>query len=439
MSSFSRIGLYQGLCGGLLLSGISLKATPDLVVNQTRLEANVAVQTRTFASSDCSVVEGCTVAGSRRLLLFDVGIANIGTGDLFIGNPADYPNLFHFSSCHGHYHFDGTAAYELLTPNGDTVVTARKQGFCFRDDALFVPGAGPAKYTCENQGISIGWEDVYDKSLDCQWLDITGVPCGEYILRVVANPDAILPELNYTNNVAEVLITLECSTNTPPPPPPGGTNMPPTTCTNKPPTTCTNKPPKCVHHEDWSKCWDWKKLSKMCNGHYQKNCKIPHCPCKCHIPPNKPCKGNKDDHGGKGQGKGGGDGKGDGKDCDKGNGHGDNGGGKGGNDDKDHGGKGNGKDCDKDNDHKGGGGKGEGKGGGNDDHGKGKGKDCDDDKGGKGGKGGGKDNDNNHGKGGKGGKDDGKGKGGGKGNDKGKGGGKGKDDANCKPGGGDKK
>src|SRR4051794_22789706 len=120
--SLSRIGLFQGMCWGLLFSGMSLKATPDLVVNQSRLEANVAVQTRTFANSDCSVVEGCTVAGTRRLLLFDVGLANIGTGDLVIGNPADYPNLFHFSSCHGHYHFDGTAGYELLTTNGDTVV-----------------------------------------------------------------------------------------------------------------------------------------------------------------------------------------------------------------------------------------------------------------------------------------------------------------------------
>jgi len=401
-----RIGPIQGLCWGLLFSEISLQATPDLVVNQTRLEANVAVQTRTFASSDCSVVEGCTLAGSRRLLLFDVGIANIGTGDLFIGNPADYPNLFHFSSCHGHYHFDGTAGYELLTTNGQTVVTARKQGFCFRDDALFVPGAGPAKFTCENQGISIGWEDIYDKSLDCQWLDITGVADGDYILRVVANPDGILPELNYTNNVAEVLVTLGSVTPPPPPPPPppGCTNQPPTTCTNKPPTTCTNKPPKCVNHDDWSKCFDWKKLAKMYNGHYQKKCKIPHCTCKCHKVPEKPGKGSghgkDDDHDGKGSG---------GKD--------------------DHDGKGNGKDCDKKDDHS-------GKGGGqkDDDYGgkggNGGGKDCDNDKGGKGGKGGGKDNDNDHDKGGK---DDGKSKGG-KGNDKGKGGGKGKNDANCKPG-----
>src|SRR5436190_11951457 len=366
-----RVGLFQGLCWGSMLSGMSLLATPDLIVDQQLLN-NVAVQTRTFAGSDCAVVEGCTIAGERRLLLFDVGLVNIGTGDLVIGNPADHPDLFHFSTCHGHYHFDGTAGYELLTTNGATVVTARKQGFCFRDDVMYSSTAGPGKFTCDYQGISIGWEDVYDKSLDCQWLDITGVPCGDYILRVVANPDAILHELDYSNNVAEVLITLECSTNTPPPPPPPPpgctnkppgtcTNTPPMTCTNKPPTTCTNKPPKCVHQDDWSKGWDWKKLSKMCNGHYQKNCKIPNCPCKCHIPPGK---------GGQGNGKG---------------------------SDNDHKDNGGGKDCNKGDDHDGGGksnhgeGEGAGKDGGNGGHdkdgGKGQGKDCNN-------------NDDDHGKGG---------------------------------------
>src|SRR5688572_12970494 len=167
-----RAGLFQGLCGGLLLSGMSLHGTPDLIVNEARLGANVAVQTRTFTSTDCSVVEGCTLAGSRRLLLFDVGLVNIGSGDLVIGNPAQRPDLFHFSQCHGHYHMDGATAYELLTTNGQVVLTARKQGFCFRDDTLYLPGAGPAKFTCEYQGLTIGWEDVYDKSLDCQWLDI---------------------------------------------------------------------------------------------------------------------------------------------------------------------------------------------------------------------------------------------------------------------------
>ena len=295
-----RIGLLQGMCWGVLFSGIGVQATPDLIVDE-RLLANVAVDTRTFNSGDCSVIEGCTMAGERRLLLFDVGLANVGSGDLVIGNPAQRPDLFHFSACHGHYHMDGTAGYELLTTNGQTVVTARKQGFCFRDDAAYLTNAGTAKFNCDYQGISIGWEDIYDRSLDCQWLDITGLAGGDYILRVVVNPDALLVEENYNNNVAEVLVTITGSiTNTPPPPPPP-----------------TNKPPKCVNHDDWQKWWDWKKLHRNFKGHLQKKCKIPHCTCKCHKPPTAPGKGggDQDDHDAKGGGK-----KGDNNQNGKGNG-----------------------------------------------------------------------------------------------------------------------
>src|SRR5688572_20003797 len=95
-----KTGLAQGMCWGLFtLSGLTLHATPDLIVNQFRLEGNVAVQTRTIASTDCAVAEGCTMAGTRRLLLFDVGLVNIGDGDLIIGNVQEWTNLFRLSAC----------------------------------------------------------------------------------------------------------------------------------------------------------------------------------------------------------------------------------------------------------------------------------------------------------------------------------------------------
>jgi hypothetical protein len=361
MSRF-RAGLAQGMCWGLLFAGMSLRATPDLIVNQFRLEGNVALQTRTFAASDCAVVEGCTLAGARRLLLFDVGLINAGDGDLIIGDPAQRPDLFHLSPCHGHYHMDGVTAFELLATNGQSVVTVRKQGFCFRDNAPALTNAGEGKFTCEYQGLSVGWEDIYDKSLDCQWLDVTGLAGGDYILRIVCNPDAVLHESNYSNNVAEVLITLPSAT-TPP----------------------TNKPPKCVNHDDWKKWWDWKKLKNKFKGHWQKKCKIPRCTCKCHIPPGKPGHGHghgdgddDDDDDGKGHGHGHGHGKGDGH-------HGDDD-----DDDDDDDGKGNDHHGDDDDDDD----KGHGKD--KDDKGKGKGK----------GKNDGKGKGNGHGKG----KDNGKGK-----------------------------
>jgi hypothetical protein len=36
-------------------------------------------------------------------------------------------------------------------------------------------------YVCGNQGITSGWADLYSKNLSGQWIDITGVPDGDYI------------------------------------------------------------------------------------------------------------------------------------------------------------------------------------------------------------------------------------------------------------------
>ena len=160
----------------------------------------------------------------RKLLKFDVGFQNAGNADLVIGDPNARPDLFEASSCHGHFHMSGTASYELLDAGGNALVRARKQGWCFRDNVRFRQGSGPAKYNCDYQGISAGWEDIYDKSLDCQWLDITGVPGGKYLLRVVVNPDHVFEESNYGNNVVTVSVTLPGAitppTTQPPPPKP---------------------------------------------------------------------------------------------------------------------------------------------------------------------------------------------------------------------------
>ena len=42
-------------------------------------------------------------------------------------------------------------------------------------------------YDCAYQGITSGWGDWYYKQLGGQWIDITGVPEGDYIVRVTIN------------------------------------------------------------------------------------------------------------------------------------------------------------------------------------------------------------------------------------------------------------
>jgi hypothetical protein len=187
----------------------SAAAPPDLIINRRMLVRSLEIQTRTFAAGECAVVEGCTVPGERKLLLFDASIANIGSGDLVIGKAASRRKLFHFSECHGHYHMIGFSSYILLNSAGTIVRRSRKQGFCLRDDKPFFARAPRARgFNCENQGITRGWQDIYDKSLDCQFLDITGVRPGRYLLRVTVNPNGVLSETNYRNNSASVPITV---------------------------------------------------------------------------------------------------------------------------------------------------------------------------------------------------------------------------------------
>jgi len=68
--------------------------------------------------------------------------------------------------------------------------------------------SGPAKYTCENQGLTSGWADVYSAGLDCQWIDITGVPSGDYIVRITVNPGGTLNEADKSNNSVIVPYTI---------------------------------------------------------------------------------------------------------------------------------------------------------------------------------------------------------------------------------------
>jgi hypothetical protein len=185
---------------------------PDLVIDVDDLRASVVVSSRTFTPADCAVVEGCiTEPGTRRLLRFDTATANIGTADLVVGSPTESA-CFQFSQCHQHYHFRGFSLYTLLETDGTTVAAAgHKQSFCLEDVEQYAqaPAPDPAvPFTCADQGLHVGWEDVYPSDIDCQWIDITGVPPGNYLLEVAVNTAGYLPESNYANDSATVPVTI---------------------------------------------------------------------------------------------------------------------------------------------------------------------------------------------------------------------------------------
>lgn len=201
--------------GGTLTGPLGCDA-PDLEVIDDEL--TITTSNIWVAPDACTVYEGCVDGtGWRRVLRFDTKTANVGSRDLVLGVPSNHPDLYSWSPCHAHYHFDDYARYTLL--DGDSVVASgHKQAFCLVDwESWAWPELGmqDQTYTCFNQGISLGWSDTYAYTLDCQWIDVTDVAPGEYTLRMEVNlpppgkAHATLVERDYGNNVLELPVVVE--------------------------------------------------------------------------------------------------------------------------------------------------------------------------------------------------------------------------------------
>lgn len=199
----------------------SVFAQPDLTIDQTRIYTSWFVEDRGFASSSCTLVEACVGGpGVRRLLRFDALTANVSQVDLVLGDPSTNP-AFVWSPCHGHYHFAGYSEYALVDILGNLIAPGRKQAFCVSDSERYLLDPWVPQtplYDCQFQGVQRGWADLYDAFLECQWIDVTNVPAGDYYLRVTVNPEGTIEESNYSNNVAYVPVTLPAPAGLPPRP-----------------------------------------------------------------------------------------------------------------------------------------------------------------------------------------------------------------------------
>lgn len=190
---------------------------PNLSVDADRLATEASVIDRYFEVDDCAIVEGCiNTPGWRRLLTFSVTTPNDGTADLRFGKP-DASDIFVWSECHGHYHFSGYAEYRLTDDAGTSAGEGHKQAFCLEDFEPWLPDAPEApQFTCRRQGITRGWADTYGPGLDCQWIDVTDTPYGNYSLTVEVNPDQIIPELDYTDDTTTVTVSVPNPLDEPP-------------------------------------------------------------------------------------------------------------------------------------------------------------------------------------------------------------------------------
>lgn len=194
-----------------IYSGPGCPDGPDLMVLQDVMETSIYMDQINNVDA-CMIDEGCIHGyGLRDIMRFTTHIKNIGDQDYFIGDPLGAPTQFNWDNCHGHYHYEGYAEYVMYDSQGQALPIGFKNGFCVMD--LECSGGGTFQYGCNNMGISQGCGDIYGAGLNCQWVDITDVADGDYILAIKINwdqsPDALgRYEQGYMNNWAQVCVNI---------------------------------------------------------------------------------------------------------------------------------------------------------------------------------------------------------------------------------------
>ncbi|XP_036409763.1 lysyl oxidase-like 5b [Megalops cyprinoides] len=189
---------------------------PDLVPDPYYIQASTYIQRVQMYALRCAAEENCLARSAYRpstrdldyrvLLRFPQRVKNQGTADFL---PVKPRHLWEWHSCHQHYHsMDAFSNYDLLDfSTGQKVAEGHKASFCLEDTGCD-PGVR-RRYACtaHTQGLSPGCYDTYHANIDCQWIDITDVPPGNYILKVTVNPNFLVQETDFSNNVVRCDIT----------------------------------------------------------------------------------------------------------------------------------------------------------------------------------------------------------------------------------------
>ncbi len=185
----------------------------DLIVDEPYFAETVELDYVFVGGDNCLIAEGCVQGpGNRKVIRFGTFIANVGTEDLQLGTPESGGEFWHYDECHSHFHFEAYAAYDIYDVSNDQGLNiGSKNGFCVLDSEVYDSSIAPDGcngYFCGNQGITAGCGDIYHSGLQCQWIDVTGLPDGLYDLIVTTNPLQEIPETNYNNNSATVRVQM---------------------------------------------------------------------------------------------------------------------------------------------------------------------------------------------------------------------------------------
>ena len=128
---------------------------------------------------------------------------------------------------HQHWHIKDFARYTLRSLTGTISQSARKAGFCMGDSVDpqrpiagkppapgFAPnrgsacGAGRADALRVREGLSVGWGDAYDPFVEGQFVDLTGMPGGQYRILNEVDPLQRLADARNGNDVAGTDVTV---------------------------------------------------------------------------------------------------------------------------------------------------------------------------------------------------------------------------------------
>lgn len=126
---------------------------------------------------------------------------------------------FVYHPSHGHIHFQEWTQFILRSMNkdggvGEVVATGAKTSFCILelldwDNTVAGHNTAPSYSSCgQVQGLRPGWSDVYGASLDGQYINLTGVPNGDYWLQGFIDPNGQVLESSETNNSVLVPVSI---------------------------------------------------------------------------------------------------------------------------------------------------------------------------------------------------------------------------------------
>lgn len=187
-------------------------------------------QTRlVFGSTIANVGEGPLILTARRApgasTMQAHQVIRRSDGSSYVRRQVAGTLKFVVASDHRHWHLLGIDRYELWTGNASRRLRRdRKQGFCLGDRYELFPrpiahqprkpgypgacGKERPDLTHVVEGISVGWGDSYKANIEGQYIDITGIAPGRYLVVHRIRVGGLL-EVNPYNDVSCAAIELK--------------------------------------------------------------------------------------------------------------------------------------------------------------------------------------------------------------------------------------